>query len=217
MALAPAGEIELLEEWHGLPPPPGVTVPSATELIKNICAEAKDRRYPMGLAHPPGLEPTLWIKYGSSVRWEEVINQFRAHQELQGSESPVRVPAIYYACKDSATRETYIVMEYVRGETVASGIQKAHESKGNEQELEAIYRRVAFAIEELIRIPVPYGTCPSSVDGGLIRHPFFGQDHEAPRSYDNAEQLEQHLNMVRSAYLDLCLQSRNIADLDTIL
>lgn len=193
-------EMELSQEWRGLPAPPGVTIPSATTIKticdEAICAEATERRYPMSLAYPPGEEPTLWIKYGCAVSWEEVVHQFRAHQELRNIDSPVRVPAIYYACQDNVAKETYIVMEYIRGNTVNSLILKSHESPGQSLEIqEAISRRVAFALEEFLRIPVPFGSPPASVSGGLIRHPLF-QESEAPRAYDNAEQLEQHLNLV---------------------
>lgn len=130
------------------------------------------------------------------MSWEEVIHQFHARQELQNIESLVRVPAIYYACQEKTTWETYIVMEYIGGDTVNSLIMKSHESPGQAQEIqEALYRRVAFALEEFLRIPVPSESPPASVSGVLIRHPLF-RDHEAPRAYDNAEQLEQHLNLV---------------------
>lgn len=188
--------MDLSQEWHGPPPPPDVTIPSAMT-IKTICAENTDRRYPMGRAHPPGSIPTLWIKYGRDGSWEEVAHQFRAHHELQGIESPIRVAAIYYAFKDKTTRETYIVMEYVLGDTVNSLIQRSLETPEQSQKLqEAIYRLVAFALEEFLRIPVPPSSPPASVSGGLIRHPLF-QDHEEPRPYENSEQLQQHLNLVR--------------------
>lgn len=193
-------EMQLSQEWHGVPAPPGVTIPSATTIktigAEAICVEAPERRYPMSLAYPTGKEPTLWIKYGCAVSWEEVVHQFRAHQELRKIDSPVRVPAIYYACQDKVTRETYIVMEYIRGDTVNSLILKSHESPEQSREIqEALSRRVAFALEEFLRIPIPSSSPPASVSGGLIRHPLF-QQCEAPRAYDNAEQLEQHLNLV---------------------
>lgn len=112
-------------------------------LRRGICVEAPERRYPMSLAYPTGEEPTLWIKYGCAVSWEEVVHQFRAHQELRKIDSPVRVPAIYYACQDKVTKETYIVMEYIRGDTVNSLILKSHESPEQSREIqEALSRRV---------------------------------------------------------------------------
>lgn len=87
-------------------------------------------------------------------------------------------------------------MEYIRGDTVNSLILKSHESSGQSREIqEELSRQVAFALEEFICIPIPSGTPPASVSRSIIRHPLF-QDHEAPRAYDNAEQLEKHLNMV---------------------
>ncbi|KAI7778005.1 hypothetical protein LA080_002701 [Diaporthe eres] len=53
-----SGANKVSQEWHGLPAPPGVTIPSATTIkpicAEAICAEAPERRYPMGLAYPPG-------------------------------------------------------------------------------------------------------------------------------------------------------------------
>ncbi|KAL1864326.1 hypothetical protein Daus18300_007749 [Diaporthe australafricana] len=87
-------------------------------------------------------------------------------------------------------------MEYVRGETVNSLLQKSFEPPEQTQaKQEELFRRVAFAFEELLRIPVPPNTPPSSVSGSYIRHPFFKYT-EAPRLYDNAEQLEQHINLL---------------------
>lgn len=87
-------------------------------------------------------------------------------------------------------------MEYVRGETVNSLFQNSLEPPEQRQaKHEELFRRVGFAFEELLRIPVASDTPPSSVSGGLIRHPFFSYS-EAPRLYDNAEQLEHHINLV---------------------
>ncbi|KAK7727862.1 hypothetical protein SLS63_006939 [Diaporthe eres] len=134
--------------------------------------------------------------YGWGVFWDEAVNQIRAHQELQKINSPVRVPVVYYAFKDNdGARWTYIVMEYIRGDTVGSLEDKARESPEQSQEkLDALSRRVAFALDEFLRIPVPLDTPPASVSGGIIRHSIF-KDHEAPRPYQNVEQLEQHFNM----------------------
>lgn len=52
----------------------------------------------MGLAYPPDA-PVFWIKYGHSVIWNEVIAQAMAHEELRRLGSPVRAPAVFYACE----------------------------------------------------------------------------------------------------------------------
>ncbi|KAG8156858.1 hypothetical protein KVR01_013271 [Diaporthe batatas] len=194
-------DVEILREWNGPPPLSGVTIPSAAT-IKAMCVDISEQQggyYPMKLAYPPGEQPTLWIKYGPGVFWDELVNQTRLHQELQKIDSPVRVPAVYYAFTDSkGPRWTYIVMEYIRGETVGSLERKARESQPPEQcreTLEGLHRRVAFVLDEFLRIPVPAGTPPASISGALIRHPVFGIDQEAPRPYENVEQLEQHFNM----------------------
>lgn len=192
--------VQAPREWQGPPPPSGVTIPSAAT-IKAICVDLIQERgsYPMGIAYPPGDRPALWIKYGWGVFWDDAVNQIRAYQELQKINSPVRVPVVYYAFEDSDRAEwTYIVMEYVRGDTVRSLEDKARESLASEQcreTLDGLSRRVAFALDEFLRIPVPAGTTPASVSGGIIRHPFF-KDQEAPGPYESVEQIEQHVNMV---------------------
>lgn len=191
-------DVQTSREWQGPPPPSDVTIPSAAT-IKAICVDLNQQRgpYPMGITYPPGDRPTLWIKYGWGVFWDEAVNQIRAHQELQKINSPVRVPVVYYAFEDNdGAKWTYIVMEYIRGDTVGSLEDKARESPEQSQEkLDALSRRVAFALDEFLRIPVPLDTPPASVSGGIIRHSVF-KDHEAPRPYQNVEQLEQHFNMV---------------------
>lgn len=152
----------------------------------------------MRLAYPPRDRPTLWIKYGWGVFWGEVVNQIRAHEELQKIGSPVRVPVVYYAFVENPNLSwTYIVMEYIRGDTVGSLESKARESppEQSRETLDGLLRRVAFALDEFLRIPVPPGTPPASVSRWNIRHPIF-QDCVAPRPYENVEQLEQHFNMV---------------------
>ncbi|KAI3393673.1 hypothetical protein diail_3853 [Diaporthe ilicicola] len=202
-------DMDISQEWQGPPPPSGVTIPSPTT-IRTICVDVSEQqgRHPAGLAYPPGERPTLWIKYGWGVYWDEVVHQVRAHQELQKIDSPVRVPVIYYAFTDKAgPKWTYIVMEHICGDTVASLRLKTYESPEQSPDqsremLDGLSRRVAFALDEFLRIPIPSGTPPASVSGGLIRHPIF-DDHEAPRAYENVEQLEQHFNMVGYSLLPI--------------
>jgi hypothetical protein len=204
------------QEWQGPSPPSGVTIPSAAT-IKTICVTTPDGPpASAGLAYPPGKEPTLWIKYGWGIYWDEVVHQVCAQQELQKIDSPVRAPVIYYAFHDNTTMNaTFIVMEYIRGETVGSLRQKARESppEQSQEMLEGLSRRVAFALDEFLRIPIPSGTPPASASGGLIRHPIF-KEHEAPRAYENVEQLEQHFNMVGYAVPSLKSYSQSPSEAD---
>jgi hypothetical protein len=87
---------------------------------------------------------------------------------------------------------SYIVMEYIPGTTA----DKLLEYVDNPAWKDAIYGKIAFALHELHRIPVPPRSRPAAVDGGMIRHTLFDDD-QAPRHYHTVDQLEQHLNLVR--------------------
>ncbi|RJE25079.1 hypothetical protein PHISCL_02614 [Aspergillus sclerotialis] len=68
------------------------------------------------------------------------------------------------------------------------------ESVEDSAEKEVIYRKVGFALHELHRIPIPKNARPAAIDGGPIWHTLF-DDQQAPRHYQSADQLEQHLNL----------------------
>ncbi|KAK2816752.1 hypothetical protein FQN49_008018 [Arthroderma sp. PD_2] len=172
------------KEYRGVEPPAGVHLPTATELL-DICT--LEDRHPVGLAYPPKA-PVFWIKYGFAVYWNEVVAQAMAHRELQRLGSPVKVPAVFYAYQ--ADSKTYIVMEYIEGR---SGAQLL-EATSDAAKREAVYRQVAFGIQELLRIPIPPQSRPAAVDGGVIQHLVFS-DAEAPRHYQSADQIEQHFNL----------------------
>ncbi|KAH7011373.1 hypothetical protein EDB80DRAFT_891202 [Ilyonectria destructans] len=87
----------LTREYHGLLGPPGTQIPSPVDLLR-LCTVEHPERYSMGLAYPPGA-PVLWIKYGRSVIWNEVVAQAMAHKELRGLQSQVKAPAVFYACE----------------------------------------------------------------------------------------------------------------------
>lgn len=172
-------------EYVGVYPPPDVHFPTAGELL-DLCAE----EHPRGsLAYPPE-SPVFWIKYGNAVYWNEVAAQVVAHRELQRLGSSVRAPSVYYAFYFDY--RTFIVMEYIPGETVGQRLEKA-----NEAEKEDIISKVVLGISELHRIPVPEGSRPAAIDGYKIRHTLF-DEQQAPRHYENVDQLEEHLNLVSS-------------------
>ncbi|KAK3941435.1 hypothetical protein QBC46DRAFT_382684 [Diplogelasinospora grovesii] len=190
------GQAHVTKEFRGLDPPPGARIPTPDELVR-LCTAEHARGYNMGLAYPPE-SPIFWIKYGTSIVWNEVLAQTKAHRELHRAGSPVRVPGVFYACEMGAlgviynfevSYKSYIVMEYIPGETAAKLLENVQDSTAKQR----VYRGVASALDALYRIPVPLESRPAAVDGGLIRHPLF-DEQQAPRHYQSVEQLEQHLN-----------------------
>ncbi|KAK2736847.1 hypothetical protein FQN57_000527 [Myotisia sp. PD_48] len=175
---------QLLMEYHGIDPPPGISIPTVSELL-SLCTEEHPWGYPMGLAYPAD-NPIFWIKYGGSVVPNEIFAQAMAYHELRRLNSPVRAPGIFYACNVNHIK--YIVMEYISGRSGAQVLKDIDNLTGKEP----IYRQIAFAISELLRIPVKQSH-PSAVNGEHIRHTLFDME-EAPRLYQTVEQLEQHLN-----------------------
>ncbi|OIW30066.1 hypothetical protein CONLIGDRAFT_356658 [Coniochaeta ligniaria NRRL 30616] len=172
------------KEYVGIPPPPNTDLPTAHELL-DLC----DLKPPRGsITLPTGSEsPVFWVKYGRAVYWNEVVAQAMAHCELPRLGSPVRAPAVYYACTYKST--TFIVMEHIPGKTSR---QRLREAKSKAEE-EHVIDLVALSLSELHRIPIPSGSRPAAVDGGRVRHALFS-DREAPRHYENVDQIEIHFN-----------------------
>lgn len=199
--------VQLSREFHGVPNPhTGVKIPGPVELYRLCTANSKHpQRFNEGLAYPADT-PVFWIKNGHSVIWGEMHAQHHAHQELQRLKSPIRVPAIYYACQLRVPSDygdpkvnfgfnSYIVMDYIPGKTARDRLDAF---KDDHRSQDRVYTQIALAVSELLRIPVPPGTPPMSIHGELIRHPVFDMD-EAPRKYDNVQQLEDQINAVSHA------------------
>lgn len=132
----------------------------------------------------------FWIKHGRAVYWNEVAAQAMAYRELRELGSSVRVSAVFYGCQNR--RRVIIVMEYVPGKTVGQLLKDI-----NQADKEDILNKVALSLSELHRIPIAPGARPAAIDGDKIRHKFF-DEQEAPRHYENVDQLEEHLNLVGS-------------------
>ena len=109
-------------------------------------------------------------------------------QMMNASDSGVKVPEIYHAFECEG--QTYMVMEYVDGETVGSQLRGSSVETRN-----WIYDQVAKAITRLLHVPVPIGSRPGPVGGGCIQHHFF-QDNVAPKEYDSVGELQRHINKV---------------------
>lgn len=178
---------EFTNPYVGIKPPPGVRVPELKELLDRICVAPTPRAC---FAYPPEA-PACWIKYGRSVYWNEVCAQVMAYDGLRQLGSLVRAPAVFYAIEDYPM--TYIVMEYIPGKTAGQCLRESQEQAAKE----AIYQSIALALSELHRIPIAAGSRPAAVSGGKIRHSIF-DEQEAPRHYENVQQLEDHINAVSS-------------------
>lgn len=160
--------------------------------------ELKEELRDFGKANPPRPflpypteAPTCWIKYGLSVYWNEVCAQVVACEGLRQLGSSVRAPAVYYAFEEHPM--TYIVMEYIPGKTAGKCLKESPEQSDEG----TIYRSIALALSELHSIPIPkeLQNRPAAVSGGLIRHSTF-DFQEAPRHYEDVQQLEDHFNEV---------------------
>ncbi|KEZ43533.1 hypothetical protein SAPIO_CDS4441 [Scedosporium apiospermum] len=185
--------VHALREYHGLPAPQDIRVPTASKLAA-LCTGIHPRHYNLGLAYPSEA-PVFWIKYGPSITWNEVPAQVMAYEELRRLSSPVKAPGIFYACDlelrgaQRERRKSYIVMQYIPGKTADEWLKNIEDLA----RADSIYSHIAFALSELHRIPVPPGSRPAAINGGKIRHSLF-DDQDAPRHYQDVEQLEDHLN-----------------------
>lgn len=199
-----ASPVYMKKEWHGSILPSNITVPHPTpaELV-SLYKETNRHGYTIGVPYPPSTEPPVfWIKYGSSIVWNELAGQKKAHDGLLNLGSQVRAPAVYYGCqvaipyKDDPhgwpEHRTYVVMEYVPGRTAAQRLKDAIDDEVME---DSIYSKIAFALSELLRIPVPQDSRPAAVNGGRVRHELF-DDNQASLHYRNISELEQHLDLV---------------------
>ncbi|QKX57150.1 uncharacterized protein TRUGW13939_04258 [Talaromyces rugulosus] len=198
-----ASPVYMRKEWYGSILPSNITVPlpTAAELV-SLCKETNRHGYTIGAPYPRGTEPPVfWIKYGPSIVWNELAGRKKAHDGLRNLESQVRAPAIYYACqvaipyKDDPNgwpaHRTYVVMEYVPGRAAAQRLQDALDDDAMK---DLIYAKIAFALSELHRIPVPQDSRPAAANGGRIRHELF-DDNQASLHYRNIGELEQHLDL----------------------
>lgn len=200
--------VYMKKEWHGSSLSSNITVPlpTAAELV-SLYQETNPHGYPVGAPYPPSTSttepPVFWIKYGSSVVWNELAAQKKAHDGLRSLGSQARAPAVYYGCqvaipyKDNPDGwpmlRTYVVMEYIPGRTAAQRLQDT--TTNDDAMKDFIYSRIAFALSELHRIPVPQDSRPAAVNGGRIRHELF-DDNQASLHYRNISELEQHLDLV---------------------
>ena len=161
-------------------------LPNADEIIA-ICAQ--NGFASNGLAYSPNGSPIAYIKYGYTVTMGEmwtqrhVSNYFKQMMDV----SNVNAPEIYYAFECEG--QTYIIMEYVNGQTVGTLLQDSLTDK------HWIYDQVAKAVSQLLRVPVPEGSRPGPVGGGYAQHCFF-RGEVAPKEYASVDELQRYINKV---------------------
>ena len=180
----------LTNEYIGRPFP---GLPTTNEII-DLCHK-KGGGF-NGLTYPPNGTPIAYIKYGYSVTVGEmrtqlyVLNAFKQMVYASGPDSGslVKVPEIYHAFECEG--QTYIVMEYVDGETVGAQLDRS-----SAETRDTIYDQMAKAISQLLRVPIPSNQRPGPVGGGCIQHYFF-QDDVAVQEYQSVDQLQHHINRV---------------------
>lgn len=115
--------------------------------------------------------------------------------------SGFRVPEIYHAFErfEDLVKGpvTYIVMEYVHGQTVEAAMKNASQQYKNH-----IYDQVAKAVHQLLKISPPKGLLLGPVGRGHIHHPLFTEDGAAAQ-YETVDHLERHFNKVVAPSLDV--------------
>ncbi|KAH8762967.1 kinase-like domain-containing protein [Hyaloscypha finlandica] len=138
------------------------------------------------LKYPPNKSPIAYIKYGGRANMGEVRTQHYVSNILNETTpaSGVKAPEVYLAFEYDD--ETYIVMEYIHGQTAAELLR-------DRSKRDWIYDLVAKAVTDLIEIPVPEDARPGPVGGGYIHHWFF-RDNDAPREYASIDELQHHIN-----------------------
>jgi hypothetical protein len=76
-----ASPVHINKEWYGstLPSNSTVPLPIAAELV-SLYKEPNCYGYTIGVPYPSGAEsPVFWIKYGSSIVWNEFAGHETAH------------------------------------------------------------------------------------------------------------------------------------------
>lgn len=137
-------DICLDKEYFGIPPPQNANLPTVDEIL-DLCPWER----PLGSVVLPSESPIFWIKQGTGVYWNEVVAQDTAYHQLKKLQSPVRVPAVYYAFRYDY--RIYFVMEYIEGNTVGKCLEQAK----TQSEKEHIMNQVVLSLNELYRIPIP--------------------------------------------------------------
>jgi len=146
-----------------------------------------------GLAYKLNGGGTVWVKHGYHVQLAEARTQdhaFKAFQKMaeMGLGTDARIPEVYRFFERD--RQTYIIMEYIDGETVKQRLQNSTDDPS------LIYSKVSDALNQLLSITAPQNLpCLGPIGGGPIHHLFF-MDYVSAIEYDTVEKLEQHVNAI---------------------
>src|SRR5277367_3525777 len=108
----------ITKEYIGISTPGDVRLPTAHELF-HLCPQ----KPALGFVLYPSNSPVFFIKHGIAVYWNEVAAQAKAYSELRSRGSSLRVPAIFYACKNDM--RTIIVMEHIPDKTAGQCLKES--------------------------------------------------------------------------------------------
>jgi len=142
-----------------------------------------------GLAYILDGGDTLWIKHGPYVTPAEARTQDHACKRINRMDGGVaRIPEVYrFFVREGVT---YIIMEYIEGETATRRCMRSADSR-------SVCNKLSDALNQLLNITPPT-TLPNlgPIGGGLVHH-FFFADNVSAVEYDSVRTLEQQINSVR--------------------
>ena len=161
-----------------------------------------------GFSHPPvaGKSGLVWIKYGYDTERLrcEANNQAFVHGELESCEEKTRkefrVPRVFdfFEAEIDGLPYGMIVMEFVEGVPISKLTAQLRQADGladKEKKIAVLKQRVADAICFLLSLQAPPDVVPGPVGGGRIVHFIFGRDEpEAPREFEDLEELQAYIN-----------------------
>jgi aminoglycoside phosphotransferase (APT) family kinase protein len=114
--------------------------------------------------------------------------------------SGFKVPEIYHTFElEDKVEEpvTYIVMEYVHGQTVEAAMKNC-----SQQEKSHILDQVVKAVKQLLKVRPPDSLRLGPVQRGHLHHPLFTEDG-AFAKYKSVDHLQRHFNKVFALPLNI--------------
>ena len=148
------------------------------------------------LVYPSLDAPIAFIKYGPEqcgmmAQMRTQTYAWNALKQIPQQKRDVQIPEIYHVIQRDEI--TYIIMEYVQGETLEELL-----AKNTLDDCQKEYSQISKAMKTLLSIEVPKGCAPGPIGSGLIRHPLF-KGAVASTEYDSVHELQQHINNVCSS------------------
>jgi aminoglycoside phosphotransferase (APT) family kinase protein len=174
---------------------PVLTLPTDDAVVEFCMSNGRTDN---GLAYTLDGGDTLWIKYGPHVTPAEARTQDHACKKINRMGVGVaRIPEVYrFFVREGVT---YIVMEYIEGETATQRCMRSADPR-------SVYNKLSDVLNQLLSITPPT-TLPSlgPIGGGPVHH-FFFADNVSAIEYDSVRTLEQQINSVRFNNLIFALQ-----------